>query len=242
VLNIRISIGVLAVVLATGACSTSTTDPSDYVDVPGLGATRVDVPRPSSADDHACASAFPTDESIATRVAALRRAGLFADRADLTDPALATEVEAAIADEWGGQIAADDPLIEMLVAAEDTTRVWWQDLEADVAKGNDVYRSLLEEWGRISVGAFEPTAIEETWASDTGPVTVSFDLDGEAQSLQPEVIEDWIDPRIATPINDLIASSGRRFEFVKAFDQTAFVLALTPAEQGALESRGWCFE
>jgi hypothetical protein len=28
----------------------------------------------------------------------------------------------------------------------------------------------------------------------------------------------------------------------KAFDQTAVVMALTDAERGALEGRGWCFE
>ena len=55
-------------------------------------------------------------------------------------------------------------------------------------------------------------------------------------------LEDWIDPRIATPINELIAPSGRQLAFFKAFDQTAFVMALTKDERDALEDRGWCFE
>jgi hypothetical protein len=132
-------------------------------------------------------------------------------------------------------------LLELLAAAEDTARVWWRDLEADVADGNGVYAATLEEWAAISDGAFAPSAVEEAWASDEGPVTIDFELDGTRLRLEPAYAEDWVDARIATPINELIAASGRRFEFVKAFDQTAFVMALTVAERDALEARGWCF-
>lgn len=44
------------------------------------------------------------------------------------------------------------------------------------------------------------------------------------------------------PINELIASSGRQFVIFKAFDQSAYVMALTEVERAALEDRGWCFE
>ena len=91
-------------------------------------------------------------------------------------------------------------------------------------------------------GTFAPSKVEETWDGETGPVTVTFDLAGAAQALHPAYLEDWIDPRILAPINELIGGTGRRFELVKAFDQTAFVMALNEAERHALESRGWCFE
>ena len=91
-------------------------------------------------------------------------------------------------------------------------------------------------------GAFAPSNIQESWTSDGGPVAVRFELAGAVHLLEPAYLEDWIDPRIATPINALIAASGRQFMFVKAFDQSAFVMALTTEERLALESRGWCFE
>ena len=116
------------------------------------------------------------------------------------------------------------------------------DREADVVDGNDVYASVLEEWAAVSGGSFQPDQIEETWGSEAGPVTVSFTLDGEQVELAPEFLEDWIDPRIISPINERIAGSGRQFTLVQAFDQTAVLLALDDRERAALEARGWCFE
>jgi hypothetical protein len=83
--------------------------------------------------------------------------------------------------------------------------------------------------------------VVEAWASETGPVTISFQMDGATHLLTPEYLEDWIDPRILEPIDALIAPSGRRFLMVAPFDQSAFVLALAGEEQAALEARGWCF-
>lgn len=71
---------------------------------------------------------------------------------------------------------------------------------------------------------------------------MTFALQEVSHSLQPEYLEDWIDPRIAVPINGIIAPSGRQFSLFRAFDQTAFVMALTEQERGALQARGWCFE
>jgi hypothetical protein len=120
--------------------------------------------------------------------------------------------------------------------------VWWSDLEADVGAENHVYASTLEEWAAISKGAFAPQQIQETWDSGSGPVTIRFALDGETVELTPEYLEDWIDPRILTPINEQIADAERQFELFQAFDQSAFLMALTAKERAALEARGWCFE
>ena len=216
----------------------------DFLEVPGVGETRIDVPRPTTGADPMCAAdPFPaaSTESIVERVAAFRAIGLFADRSDLDDAALAAEVEAGIADVWG-DVKPDDRLLDLIVAAEDQQRVWWQDLEADVAEGNDVYVDTLEGWAAISDGAFEPSEISEDWLSGGGPVTIKFSVGGEPQEITPEYLEDWINPGILTRINELIAPSGRRFELYKAFDQTAYVMALTHPERQALEARGWCFE
>jgi hypothetical protein len=122
------------------------------------------------------------------------------------------------------------------------TRVWWNDLEADVVDGNHVYEWAIAGWAAISVGAFEPGPITEAWQAGAGPVTVSFELAGEPQTLNPAFLDDWIDPMILTDINAMIAGSGRQFRLFKAFGQDAYVLALTAEEQTALEARGWCFE
>ena len=125
----------------------------------------------------------------------------------------------------------DDPLRDLAVAEFDVDRVTWIDLEADVLDGNEVYVTTLKELGRISVGAFEPAEVTETWSSETGPIEVAFDIDGIQHELEPAYLEDWIDPGILTGINMIIADSGRRFELYRAFDQTAFMLALT--DEGA---------
>jgi hypothetical protein len=219
--------------------------PSDFIDVPGIGSTRVDVPRPTGFGSATCdADPLPpaSNDSVEVRVAALRDLGLFADRSSTDDAALATEVTAGISDQWGDAIGPADPLLDLAVAEQDTQRVWWQDLEADVVDGNDVYVETLQGWAAISEGAFKPSGIQERWVSREGPVTVSFSMDGMSREVQAHYLDDWIDPGILGPINDLIAPSGRRFQIYKSFDQTAFVMALTDPERQGLEARGWCFE
>jgi hypothetical protein len=233
--------------LVLGGCSALDRTPAasgEFADVPGLGSTRVDVPRPTSALSAPCDGALPSvsDASIETRVAALRKLGLFADRAGLSDEDLSAEITAALGDTWGDVSQIPDRLVDLAVADQDRHRVWWRDLEADVVKENEVYAQTIAEWGEISEGDFLPTDIVETWSGDAGPVVVTYKLAGVEQRLTPAYLEDWIDPTILVPINGSIAASGRRFELYKAFDQSAFVMALTGDERAAFEARGWCFE
>ena len=231
----------LAGVVLCAGCGATPATPSQFVEIPGLGSTRIDVPRPTSSGP-ACTIAMNADEAIGERVVALRELGLFADRPDLSNEDISQRVEARLDELYGGELLADDPLLELVVASLDDARVWWGDLEADVADGNDVYVTTLEEWAAISKGAFKPADIREIWDGEEGPVTVTFTLDGDNVELKPEYLEDWIDPRILAPINERIAGSGRRFELFQAFDQSAFVMALSDRERDALEARGWCFE
>jgi hypothetical protein len=226
--------------LAIAGCAGGSTGNGDYVDLPGLGPTRVDVPRPTTVEGQGCTVEIPSGESVAERALALRAIGLFGDRAALSDADLGAEIEAQVAQQWGG-VPPDDFIMELLVAEHDVERVWWRDLEADVVEENQVYAATLAEWADISVGAFTPSSIVEDWQSETDP-SVTFALGGSDRVLEPEYLEDWIDPRIATPINEMIAPSGRQFAFFKAFDQTAFLMAVTAEERDAFESRGWCFE
>lgn len=230
----------VAALLAAG-CGTTTPVASNFVEVPGFGVTRADVPRPSGRAGDDCTLALDPAATIEERAFGLRAAGLFAD-SSLDDAELGAEIEEELQDEWGGSLTPSDPLYELFVAELDRSRVWWRDLEADVFDGNDVYVAVLEELATISLGAFAPASVTESWASEVGPVTVSFELDGREHVLEPAYLEDWIDPTILDAINGLIGASGRRFEILQAFDQTAYVLALAAEERAALETRGWCFE
>jgi hypothetical protein len=236
--------GVLAVTLV-GCGSGPTPTPEGIEDVPGIGPTRVDVPRPTGLASAPCDDdPLPpsTDETTTQRVAALRDIGLFADREGVSDAELAAEIDEHIEALWGPELAIDDPFRDLAVAEQDAARVLWIDLEADVGEGNEIYVSTLDQLQGISAGAFEPSAEEERWAGTGGPVTVAFDLGGSRHELTPADLEDWIDPGILIAINALIADTGRRFELYRAFDQTALVMALTDAERQGLEARGWCFE
>jgi hypothetical protein len=232
----------IVIALIGAGCSAAPATPApsgQFVDIPGIGSTRVDVPRPTTGGAE-CAVALPEGETIGQRVEALREIGLFAGRPDQSNEDVIHSVEAQLDETYGGGLTADDPLIDLVVAAMDDSRVWWGDLEADVDAENQVYETSLEEWAAISKGAFEPQAIEERWDSGSGPVTISYTVNGQTVQLTPEYLEDWIDPRILTPINEQIA--GRRFALFQAFDQSAFLMALTESERAALEARGWCFE
>lgn len=234
--------------LALGGCSVMDRTPAasgEFADVPGIGSTRIDVPRPTSSLSAPCQEgALPpaSNAPIETRVADLRKLGLFADRSGLPDEDLSAEIIAALGDTWGDVDEIPDRLVDLTVADQDRHRVWWRDLEADVVQENEVYAQTVAEWGEISEGDFLPTDIVETWSGDTGPVVVTYKLGQVEQRLTPAYLEDWIDPTILVPINGSIAASGRRFELYKAFDQTAFVMALTTDERQAFEARGWCFE
>lgn len=241
----RVSTAVILIaVLALGGCALGGGS-GDFAEIPGLGSTRVDVPRPTGAASAACDDdPLPpaADAAIADRAIAMREIGLFADRAPLSDEALGVAIEQAVTETWGVRDDIPQNVLDLAVAEQDHARVWWRDLEADVVDGNDVYVQTLAEWGEISVGAFEPTEITEDWDGAEGPVFVEFDHRGTRHFLAPAYLEDWIDPGILVGINGLIAGSGRRFELYKSFDQTAFLMALTDDERRALEARGWCFE
>lgn len=244
--HVRLALVLLAsLLLASCVRQGGATGSGDFADIPGVGSTRVDVPRPTGPASAPCdEDPLPpgSDDTVAERVAALRAIGLFADRETLSEAELASDVEAGMAVTFGAAEDVPPGILDLAAAEQDRARVWWRDLEADVIEGNDVYVQTLEEWADISVNAFAPTDIVESWDGSEGPVTIAFTDGGTTHELSPVFLEDWIDVGILVRINELIADSGRRFELYKAFDQTALVMALTDAERQALEARGWCFE
>jgi hypothetical protein len=122
-----------------------------------------------------------------------------------------------------------------------SNEVWSDDPEADVCVGNRVYSEVLPEWASISNGAFAPSDIREHWATETGPVTLTFQLAGQRVSVSPSCQDDWIDLDVLQQINSLIASSGRQFEFT-VDGNFAVVMCLTPDQKKAmLERRSFPF-
>lgn len=172
-----------------------------------------------------------------------RDMGFFDEYASLSDNELAAELQQMTKAECGEGFNPADVFSDLLLLSWDKNRVWWDDTEADVYKGNNVYVETLEEWARISRGAFLPENITETWESEQGPVWVDFTLDGTHHRLQPQYNGDWLDISIIDDINRLIRKTDYRFEVYEAFDQTAFVVVLTQGEKLELEQkRGWRFQ
>jgi hypothetical protein len=101
---------------------------------------------------------------------------------------------------------------DMFLLAYSDGDVWSQDPEADVCAENEVYSEVLAEWACISHGTFTPVGITEHWQSETGPVKLNFQLNGQPVSISPSYQDDWIDLDVLRQINALILPSGRQFE------------------------------
>jgi hypothetical protein len=184
-------------------------------------------------------------ESLDARVGYYRELGFFESERQQSDRELVEAIQTAHKKEWDEPISNDDPVADVLLLEFDTSRVWWQDLEADVLPGNAIYVDVFREWRRISRGAFQPTPIRERWHGEEGPVDVEFELNGKRVRLRPKWLHAWIDLNLLCRINRLIQETGFRYEALadEELGQTAFVVVLTEEEARRLESeRGWEFE
>ena len=199
-------------------------------------------------------------------VSALRPLGFFSGRGQISNRALAREVHRSIqrqisredllnpmpdrpANWWAVARTSDDALlssrieVELLAAAEDLDRVWWESLD-QVLPHNAGYVKTLRRWSEISRGAFRPSNIDESWGDEWESVLVSFEHDGYPHlfthltgynnQLDTEALRDFLNP--------LIASSGIQFEIVDLHHIPNIVVALTAGERARLiHERGWTF-
>ena len=132
-----------------------------------------------------------------------------------------------------------------LLAAYDATRVWAGDLEADVCAGNKVYEQLVEEYAALSKGTLEPTGIIESWHSEEGPVTLSFNSKGQHFTAELAYYDDWIDGEVFSFLDDAMCSQG----FVSAIHaevntgQDVFFVRADEEEKAHMEQLlGWSFD
>jgi hypothetical protein len=144
---------------------------------------------------------------------------------------------------WNGEPTPSYGVTDLSLLVIDHEVVWWRDTEAEVFMGNNVYVRVLQEWRAISRQTFLPEHIEEVWGSKDGPIEIGFSHKRKQVKIHAESIGDYLDLRILSQINELIRDSGVQFEAYEAFDQSAFIIALTAVERQKLETeRGWRFE
>ena len=104
----------------------------------------------------------------------------------------------------------------------------------------DEYKKAIQRWGEISRGAFNPKNIYvEIDEKVKGVFTVYFTHNGNDLSFRTDSVG-WISPLLLHEINELISGTGIHFYGCDTGDQTAFIVALTPAEFDVIRKvRGW---
>jgi hypothetical protein len=136
-------------------------------------------------------------------------------------------------EEHGAPPDPSKPWDDVFLLAHSQGDVWADDPEADVCAENEVYSEVLPQWAAISHGAFLPGGITEYWANEFGPITLTFELEGQQASVSPGYLDDWIDLDVLRQINSLIVPKGRQFEC--AVDGNfALVLCLTSEQKTAM--------
>jgi hypothetical protein len=144
-------------------------------------------------------------------------------------------------EEEDGPLDPGDPYVGAQILLHDSTRVWFNDMEADVCEENQVYAAMLVELGEISRGAFAPKDIVETWESEMGPIRVEFSHDGERHAFEPDYEDDWLVFDFLQVLNKLLAPKSVVF-VITGWDQRAWIAAVTTAERAALEKLGVALE
>jgi hypothetical protein len=96
------------------------------------------------------------------------------------------------------------------------------DTEADVGIENNKYVELLLLCNTVSGSdANIITDIEEHWESPAGPIHVTYKINGETRSYEPEFADDWIDQKFLEHVLDEVS----------AVTQEPFHLCLGPNEE-----------
>lgn len=211
----------------------------------GVGGNKVQIWRRIGPEEHPLSMLLDSEAWFYEFTEYLTRLGFFHDLRLLSREDRADEIRRRHHHEHSYDLPKypRSSLDHLIVLAQDKARVWWNDLEADVSPSNKVYVRTLKELGQISAGYFTPLDIEETWATDAGPLTVRFSSNGNPVKLTPEYQGDYIDIGILRDLNHLLLETPIRFELYQPFDQTAYVVSLTADQKTALTHQlGWSFQ
>ena len=129
------------------------------------------------------------------------------------------------------------PDAEFRVFKSDTNRVWKS--HDDATSETKIYARVLQDWGRISRGAFSPTEITELWEDEFGPVVLEFTHDRRRHLLQPDAEDCDIDLGLLKPINELIEPSGYQFYKIVAFNELVVACLTAEERQRLIADKGW---
>lgn len=167
-----------------------------------------------------------------------RNLDFFAAQKGLSDEALADQILEFINWEFSSAFNPYDKEMELMILSYDKDRVWFYDTEC-VVEGNDEYAGALQEWAKISRGAFLPTDVSEKWDSENGPIRIKFKLNNSMHEFIPALNDDWFDMTILDRLNSLIGHT--EYSFVVAYmGQAALVVALTDQERKTIEKERGC--
>jgi|GEM_PF-2305026 len=190
------------------------------------------------------------EERLADAIKFYRSIGFFEEYKNMSDEELFTLLNDKLTQLWSPEydpFYPENPFAytdyaDLYLLGLDEKRVWLEDLEADVGKGNDVYVETIKRWGYISNGNFTPENIIESWESVDRPAVIEFDLNGKKHKLTAQNYNDFIDIEILNQINPLIKDTGNEFVYI-VIDQMTFVACLSEEQQSLIESkRGLLFD
>jgi hypothetical protein len=127
----------------------------------------------------------------------LREAGFFTMYSNLNEEEILDEIykkrKKAYSEIFNCQYDPGRDLSDRELAKQDYTKFLYLDFEAGVCAQNKVYAQLLEVLDELSGRRNIITNIVEQWESETGPVMVSFKLNGEPKRYEPAYYDDWVD-------------------------------------------------
>ena len=178
----------------------------------------------------------PAVPEVVTAARAFRAAGYFALSGELSDEDFARALVRTWEEYEGEDLTEETDEIDWKLVVLDADRTVYDDTEADVGAGNNVYVSYLRRLSKCSGGAFKITNVKEDWKTQPGSVIVSLRLNDERRHLRLADCNDWIDPDVITGLNELLPSDGPRFFIVDTGGQSAIVTRATEAERQALDA------
>lgn len=157
---------------------------------------------------------------------ALRKAGFFKEYSHLSNDELLEMIHQQrkqfYSQMFGYEYEPERLKDDHFLAVRDTTKMLCLDTEADVGIENNKYVELLLLCNTVSGSDTNIiTDIEEHWESPTGPIHVTYKINGETRSYEPEYADDWIDQKFLEHVLDEIS----------AVTQEPFHLCLGPNEE-----------
>lgn len=182
----------------------------------------------------------------------LRRAGFFEDFSHLSDEELLElfyenrkKVYSKI---FGYEYDPGRDLCDQELARQDTKKMLYLDLEADVCKENKVYTWLSQAIDEISGRRELITDIEENWEGEQGPILIRCKINNVPKEYHPAYHKDWVDQStLENILTDVTAVIGEQFHICLGpsydwFGQDVNYIRLKPDERKVLqEELEWKF-